>query len=68
MMGRYNVAARLFSWGAMPIGAGLVGLLAEIFGLRTAFAVATALLSVPFIRVVTPAVLDDVMKRSGQPT
>ena len=52
----------------MPIGAGLVGLLAEIFGLRTAFAVATALLSVPFIRVVTPAVLDDVMKRSGQPT
>ncbi|MER5720045.1 MFS transporter [Streptomyces sp. NPDC002132] len=60
MFGRYNAAARLFSWGAMPLGAGLVGVLAEWFGMRTAFAVfavATVLTIVPFLRTVTPAAL-----------
>ncbi|MZE75703.1 MFS transporter [Streptomyces xinghaiensis] len=62
LMGRYNAAARLFSWGAMPLGAGLVGVLAEWFGLRaafTVFAVAALLVIVPFLRTVTPRVLDE---------
>ncbi|WP_080429164.1 MFS transporter [Burkholderia ubonensis] len=60
LFGRYNAAARLFSWGAMPVGAGLGGVLAELFGLRVAlagFAVATSLLIVPFLRIATPAAL-----------
>lgn len=60
MFGRYNAAARLFSWGAMPLGAGLVGVLAEWFGMRAAFAVfavATVLIIVPFLRTVTPGAL-----------
>lgn len=60
MLGRYSAAARLFSWGAMPLGAGLVGLLAEWVGLRAAFvvfAIATLALIVPFLRTVTPAAL-----------
>ncbi|POD68878.1 MFS transporter [Pseudomonas syringae group genomosp. 3] len=63
MLGRYSAASRLFSWGAMPIGAALVGLLAEFFGIRVAFsvfAICTALLIIPFIRVVTPSRLDAV--------
>ncbi|EIP85721.1 putative transporter [Burkholderia humptydooensis MSMB43] len=54
LLGRYNAAARLFSWGAMPIGAGLAGAIAEPLGMRAAFAVlafATLLLIVPFLRV-----------------
>lgn len=63
MLGRYNAAARLFSWGAMPLGAGLVGLLAEWFGMRTAFAVftvATLLIFVPFLRTMTPRALAEI--------
>ncbi|HZG04684.1 MAG TPA: MFS transporter [Streptomyces sp.] len=66
LMGRYNAAARLFSWGAMPLGAGLVGVLAEWFGLRAAFAVfavATLLVIVPFLRVVTPGALEEATAR-----
>ncbi|MFE6709605.1 MFS transporter [Streptomyces sp. NPDC057695] len=62
MLGRYNAAARLFSWGAMPLGAGLVGVLAEWFGIRVAFAVftlATLAIVVPFLRTVTPRALAD---------
>jgi MFS family permease len=60
MFGRYSAAGRLFSWGAMPLGAGLVGVLAEWLGMRAAFAVfavATLLIVVPFLRTVTPAAL-----------
>ncbi|WP_260615504.1 MFS transporter [Microbispora sp. KK1-11] len=60
MLGRYHAAARLFSWGAMPLGAGLVGLLAEWFGMRTAFAVfatAALLTIIPFLRTMTPGAL-----------
>ncbi|MGC0415113.1 MFS transporter [Embleya sp. AB8] len=39
MMGRYSGASRLFGWGAIPLGAGLIGLLAQWFGVRIAFAV-----------------------------
>ncbi|WP_234995859.1 MFS transporter [Streptoalloteichus hindustanus] len=63
MLGRYNAVSRLFGWGAIPLGAGLVGLLAELVGLRLAFlafAVITAATVLPFLRVVTRDVLAEV--------
>lgn len=56
MLGRYDAAARLFNFGAMPLGAALVGLLAELGGMRLAFgvfAVATATTPVLFLRNVS---------------
>ncbi len=60
LLGRYGSAARLLGWGTLPLGAGLAGVLADAFGLRPAFAVfavAVALLAVPFLRTVTAAEL-----------
>lgn len=60
LLGRYNAAARLFSWGAMPIGAGFAGAIAELLGMRAAFAalaVAALLLIVPFLRVASAQAL-----------
>ncbi|WP_394427818.1 MFS transporter [Streptomyces sp. SGAir0957] len=60
LLGRFSAVNRLFSWGAMPVGAGLMGLLAEWFGLRLAFAVfavSVALTVPPFLRVMTRPVL-----------
>ncbi|MER7171751.1 MFS transporter [Streptomyces mesophilus] len=57
MLGRFGAASRLFTWGAMPLGAALMGLIGELAGLRAAFAVfalATAFTIVPFLRTVTP--------------
>ncbi|WP_255953355.1 MFS transporter [Streptomyces odontomachi] len=62
MLGRFSAASRLFSWGAMPIGAALMGLIGELAGLRAAFAVftvATAATLVPFLRTVMPIRLGD---------
>lgn len=44
MLGRYGAAARLFAFGAMLLGAPLVGLLSELAGMRSpsGFAVLTA--------------------------
>ncbi|WP_329418007.1 MFS transporter (plasmid) [Streptomyces sp. NBC_00704] len=56
LLGRYTAVSRLFSWGAMPIGAGAMGLLAEWIGLRLAFLVFAAFVAVavvPFLRVLT---------------
>lgn len=56
IMGRFSSAARLLSWGAMPLGAGLIGVLAEAFGIRVAFLVFAAAVAAtipPFLRVVT---------------
>lgn len=53
MLGRYGAAARLFNFGAMPLGAALVGLIAELGGMRLAFgifAVVTAATPVLFFR------------------
>jgi MFS family permease len=66
MMGRYNAAARLFSWGAIPLGAGLAGLLAEWFDFQVAFsvfAVAVVLLFPPFLRTFTPKALSALAPR-----
>ncbi|MEU3462115.1 MFS transporter [Streptomyces sp. NPDC006733] len=60
VMGRFSSAARLLSWGAMPLGAGLIGVLAEAFGIRVAFLVFAAAVAAtvpPFLRVVTAAEL-----------
>lgn len=56
MLGRYGAAARLFNFGAMPLGAALVGLLAELGGMQLAFAVfavATAATPVLFLKNIT---------------
>ncbi|MFE9333810.1 MFS transporter [Streptomyces sp. NPDC006925] len=60
MLGRYNAVSRLFNRGAVPLGAGLMGLLAEWCGMRTAFlvfAASVAVVVLPFLRVLTPAAL-----------
>jgi MFS family permease len=62
MMGRYNSVARLSSWGPITLGAALAGALAQWLGYRPAFgvfAVATAVVIVPFLRTFTPAVLTE---------
>ncbi|AZM46184.1 MFS transporter [Streptomyces sp. WAC 06738] len=50
MLGRFSSANRMFAWGAMPLGAGLVGVLAEFAGPRAAFGffAVASLLTVPF--------------------
>ncbi|WP_432037208.1 MFS transporter [Streptomyces cucumeris] len=60
LLGRYTAVTRLFGWGAMPVGSGLVGLLAQGLGPRPAFLVFAALvaLAVPaFLRALTPGAL-----------
>ena len=39
LLGRLNASYRLVAWGTMPLGAALGGGLAEVFGLRSVFAV-----------------------------
>ncbi|MFE5533957.1 MFS transporter [Embleya sp. NPDC056538] len=68
MMGRYSGAARLLGWGAIPVGAGLIGVLAEWFGVRAAFlafAVAAAATIPPYLRVVTEARLAPAFRVPG---
>jgi MFS family permease len=63
MMGRYNSAARLSSWGPIALGAPLAGALAQWLGYRLAFgvfAVAAATVIIPFLRTFTPEVLAEV--------
>ncbi|MFI1681821.1 MFS transporter [Streptomyces sp. NPDC020607] len=59
MMGRYSAASRLFSWGSLPLGAALAGVLAQALGYRVAFAIfacATLAVVLPFLRTFTPRV------------
>jgi len=56
LLGRYGSAARLLGWGTLPLGAALAGVLADVYGLRVAFAVfavAVAALTVPFLWNIT---------------
>ncbi|MER5319145.1 MFS transporter [Streptosporangium roseum] len=67
LLGRYGSAARLLSWGMLPIGAGLAGLLAETVGLTGAFAifaVVAALPIVPFLMTVTHSEIELAQRRS----
>ena len=57
LLGRYGAAARLFSWGAMPVGAALGGGLADWISPTFALGVFSALTVcaiVPFLRLVPP--------------
>jgi MFS family permease len=56
LLGRFNSASRLISWGTMPVAAAVAGTLAQFMGYRVAFgvfAVLCAMLVIPFLRVVT---------------
>jgi hypothetical protein len=62
LLGRVSGAMKLISWGMMPIGAGLAGLIAELVDVRAVFAVggvAAALLLFPFFLVITEDILTD---------
>lgn len=59
LLGRLNSVYRLLAWGTMPLGAGLGGIIAEVFGLRAVFAsmaVLSALLFIP-VRTLTETAL-----------
>ncbi|HEU4542652.1 MAG TPA: MFS transporter [Jiangellaceae bacterium] len=43
LLGRVYAASRVISWGALPVGAGLAGLGAEMWGVRAVFGAATVL-------------------------
>jgi MFS family permease len=43
LLGRVYAASRVVSWGVLPAGAGLAGLGAELWGVRTVFVIATVL-------------------------
>ncbi|NBE50759.1 MFS transporter [Streptomyces sp. YC537] len=63
MRGRFSATARVFSLGAMPVGAGVAGVLGELIGPRAAlalFAPPILLLVVPFLSTLTPKVLDGI--------
>ncbi|MFI2076729.1 MFS transporter [Streptomyces triculaminicus] len=54
LLGRVSSASRMIGWGGMPVGAALAGLLAQVSGPRTVFALgalACALLLIPFLTV-----------------
>ncbi|CAN5756923.1 MAG: MFS transporter [Euzebyales bacterium] len=62
LLGRVNAAYRLISWGALPLGALIGGLLGEVIGLRPLFgltAAATLALIVPLRLTVTEAAIAD---------
>ncbi|MET9845978.1 MFS transporter [Streptomyces ossamyceticus] len=63
MRGRFSATARVFSLGAMPVGAAVAGALGELVGPRAAlalFAPPVALLIVPYFRTLTPQVLHEI--------
>lgn len=62
LQGRFHAASRLVGWGMNPIAAALAGVVAQTVSFRVAFAVfavACAGLVYPFLKVVTPAALDE---------
>jgi MFS family permease len=57
LLGRVRATSRLLGWGTMPLGAALGGVLAQLAGVQTVFAVGailSALLVIPLFRVMTP--------------
>ncbi|MFM2072573.1 MAG: hypothetical protein RLZZ623_2836, partial [Actinomycetota bacterium] len=53
LFGRVNGVYRWFSWGAMPIGALLGGLVASRFGLRAPYFAGAAVMLVAYVLIVT---------------
>ncbi|MFJ6946352.1 MFS transporter [Streptomyces wuyuanensis] len=70
MRGRFSATARVFSLGAMPVGAAVAGALGELIGPRASlalFAPPIALLVVPFLKTLTPKVLDEIFTDRQEP-
>lgn len=71
MMGRYSAANRMVSWGSIPLGTAVAGMLAQWLGYRIAFAVfaaATVAVIIPFLRAFTPQALTELETRLGETT
>lgn len=67
LLGRVNAGYRLLAWGTMPLGAGLGGLLGDLFGLRAVFltAAAASLAGVPlFLAVVSDSAISAAERES----
>jgi MFS family permease len=63
MLGRFNAASRVLSWGMAPVAAAAGGALAQLVSYRAAFAsfaVLCLLMIRPFLRVVTPGAIAEV--------
>ena len=70
LLGRFNAASRLISWGTVPVAAAIAGGVAELLGFRVAFgvfAVACLLLIYPFLKVITQESLAPVDAPQAQP-
>lgn len=70
LLGRFNAASRLISWGTVPVAAAIAGGLAEVLGFRVAFgafAVACLLLIYPFLKVITQEALAPVDAPEEEP-
>ena len=62
MYGRYSATARVISWGTLPLGAGLAGILAEFMGVQGTFAalaVVVLMTFIPFLRNVKESELPE---------
>ncbi|GAA3772740.1 MFS transporter [Streptomyces phyllanthi] len=69
MMGRFGATFRLFAFGSTPVGAGLAGVLAELFSAPVAlavFAVGSLIVFVPLVRVFTIGAEADIDSRLKQ--
>jgi hypothetical protein len=65
LLGRVYSASRFISWGIGPIGAMLAGFVAEIWGIRTMFAIGGVVsigLFVLFLSLIRPELLQDLEK------
>jgi MFS family permease len=59
LLGRVYAASRVISWGVLPVGAGLAGVGAELWGVRAVFAVATVIAVVALVAFVVFALRTD---------
>ena len=67
LLGRVYSASRFVSWGIGPIGALLAGFVAEVWGIRTMFAIGGIVsigLLLLFLVLISPRMLEDAKERS----
>jgi predicted MFS family arabinose efflux permease len=67
MLGRFNAAYRMISWGSTPVAAALGGILAQFVNYHVAFgffAVSCLLIIVPYLRTVTHSALAEAERSS----
>jgi len=53
MFGRVNSVFRWFSWGAMPVGALLGGVMAKVFGLRAPYFAGAAVMALAYLLIIS---------------